>query len=1475
MERNREARRASIVGSNGFNRRRHRTNSLRDSPDEDGGVELQESVRLRERVKKDRDRERERERDLRERSSRSSKRRRADRLMNRENIGGDYTSEESVDDDDDEDEEVAAATTTSTVTAAAATASRLLHPVGGSVSNHHQHHHRNSHISSLGQQPNSNSTNIIGSNHHLQPRKSFPPGPPPPSKVFRAAPIWTPGDEIISVSVPRKARSASTKRSHDWISSSSNINGGGGGGAAGGEQIFRQASSSPVRQGIASTATAPQAAPMSPSSSNALFRKKLHCGNNGGQKLKPPKSSSKQQSSSNPEELEIEIAEVLYGLMTQSQGPSSKKEDSREINRSSCDAPISNSPSVNNQILEPNSSPLPSVAPKRKKPRQVPENSSYGARSSPISAKLEMDQTAKSEISFPKLEKISGSKIENGFEINGCSVNSQGKPVQPTEPAEPDSMKIDSEFKHVDEESRESRNFVAKEDVSSPSKKESPIVRYEDSICMESASITTASVAATMIKSNPMVSNVETQRENKFEIDLMAPPQQTRSSPERVAKIRSRAAAVDQKPVLSTVDAGLKQVVPKDKEDEKEKSAKEHPNVAAVVERKGEEAAESKKEIGLQFDLEKPERNLDAAVVNGTANKLQQQTKKEQHHEVPLKANKEEPLDEKSCQPKISLPLPMPMVSWPGGLPPMGYMAAPLQGVVSMDGSNIAPAPIPSVFSQPRSKRCATHCYIARNIHGLQQIMKINPFWQATAGSASSLFGPKPSILNVAPSDSHENAAVRGPNTPQDKGQHTVSNSPNHAVKDNKASQTAVISDSAKRNQHILMQQQLPPVAPSNLMGPTFIFPLNHQQAAMAAASARLSSASSSNTATSAGASASAAAAAATAMSFNGYPTMAANETQYLAILQNNNGYPFPMPPNYRGTQPTAQGAMPLFNGSFYPSQMIHPSQLHHPQQNASGTVNGGPQKQKSHPPQQLQHPSRSRHSESEVGCEDSTTQPTASDSSRGARAPMNIYGQNFVMPMMNPQNFALMNPQAAFANASSSSPGNEKKSQQQQSFAMSFGPINSTGTGPAMDMSSMAQNHAIFQSFPESTRQNIQTMFAAAAAQAAQKNNFRMSDDDNKTADAERKSSATPKAAHSGGGQSIAFTRSDLADSPASSVQTNGVMESSGRSINGTSGPSRSSRPVTPNAHLQQQNGVSRSKTNQISEHLNSSSTTAPKFPNPLCGYPQDLAQKMIGSGPSVSPLWKNSTRTTPTSQASSTAANTTLKNLPRTPTQMHTQISFGVNQKPATTTSSHGGQAPPPCSNQSLSPSISASPRTSSASTNTKMGHQSPSLSKNSPSITNQKSPSILGNPSVPHQQQQQPPKTMQQAQLYFTNPYSQAQVQAQSTHSTAMNSHSSGPSGFYMQRKRQDNTSTNDPAKAIAAATSNGKGGGGLLSSQGIVQAAQFAAQPAGTTTTLLPNGFTYAHPVPAAVQVKPAEQKQPAGNDNVHPWQPEKK
>ncbi|KAL2487798.1 protein TIME FOR COFFEE [Forsythia ovata] len=144
----------------------------------------------------------------------------------------------------------------------------------------------------------------------------------------------------------------------------------------------------------------------------------------------------------------------------QSQGSSSKKEDSREVNRSSIDgksqvsSPMSNSTSANNSILPTTSSPLSVVAPKRKRPRQVSENPSSIARSSPSS----MDQKPKSEISSPNLEKILGSAAENGYDM-GNLVNSQGVAAQPPEPILPEAMKVGSESKPVAEELRESRDL--------------------------------------------------------------------------------------------------------------------------------------------------------------------------------------------------------------------------------------------------------------------------------------------------------------------------------------------------------------------------------------------------------------------------------------------------------------------------------------------------------------------------------------------------------------------------------------------------------------------------------------------------------------------------------------------------------------------------------------------------------------------------------------------------------------------------------------------------------------------------------------------------------------------------------------------------------------------------------------------------------------------------------------------------------
>ncbi|KAL7144700.1 hypothetical protein ABFS83_07G029800 [Erythranthe nasuta] len=682
-------------------------------------------------------------------------------------------------------------------------------------------------------------------------------------------------------------------------------------------------------------------------------------------------------------------------------------------------------------------------------------------------------------------------------------------------------------------------------------------------------------------------------------------------------------------------------------------------------------------------------------------------------------------------------------------------------------------------------------------------------------------------------------------------------------------------------------------------------------------------------------------------MSYN-YPNMApANETQYVAIMQNN-GYPFPMPavgppPNYRGP------AMPLFNGSFYSPQMIHPSQLL--QQNASAPSNSlssqkhlqsqqqqqqqNPSSNKTPPPQQYaQHQTRPRHHLE--GDQDNNSSPSTNDSTtRGYRPPMSMYGQNFAM--MHPQNFAMMThpppPQNEKKGAHQGSKGGGE-SLPQHSFAMSFGPVNGSSGGDMMT-SSMAQNQTMFQN----SAQNMMI-----SSMAAHKKSFRISDD-GKSGSADSSGKTALGGGGGGGGQSIAFTR---ADSPVnSSIQANNsVIESSARSLNNASSSAHSSRAVAAtnvvgptsvqNAHiaqlhhhqqqqqqqlqhLQQQQmmqfkqqhhqlAASRSKVvpppanhtagsnnnnNIYSDQLNlSSSTMAAKFQNA-----QNLVHSNTSSnGGAQSPQWRSSTTKTPSSLAApppTTTAATTLKNIPQhqqhsrnQPQLMHTQISFsggGSNQKPPSA-SPQGGQAPPPPSSPMMvggSPTTSSvskggpggSPRTtSSASTSNKTG-QGSSYSVQS-IMPNQRSPSILGNPNVTSSSSSAPkaqmPKTMQQTQMFFSNMYSQSQP----PHSTGNSPNTSGPGPYYTQRRRQDqltpggapaavgptSANTNDPAMAIAAATKGG--GGGLPSSQGVMHA-------------MLPAGFSYVHPVPAAVQAKPSEQKQTAGNDNLHQWQPEKK
>jgi hypothetical protein len=347
---------------------------------------------------------------------------------------------------------------------------------------------------------------------------------------------------------------------------------------------------------------------------------------------------------------------------------------------------------------------------------------------------------------------------------------------------------------------------------------------------------------------------------------------------------------------------------------------------------------------------------------------------------------------------------------------------------------------------------------------------------------------------------------------------------------------------------------------------------------------------------------------------------------------------------------------------------------------------------------------------------------------------------------------------------------------------------------------------------------------------------------------------------------------------------------------------------------HKQQQFAVAaaRSKTPATSNgnvytDLLPSSSMSSKFPNTLSAFPQNLVQS--GSNPAQSHQWKNSVRTN-ASQVTSTSSSVKNHQQQQGRTQQnHTQISFAAN--PKSSAAAQGQQ--PPSSNQSPSPpmvvgspttssisktSAGGSPRTTGNTSSGNKGGQASTLSsqqaKNSPMPSRKSSPvpSILGNPNITsssstglksqmsqqQQQHQQFQKHAMQAQLLYNN------MQAQAQHAANTNSSAMAASGYYIQRHRDQqqqgasassssgmlslcppvthsNTSTSDPAKAVAAAN-NMKGGGGYTS-QGLIHSVQFAtAQSSGKQHQLVPTGFQYVQ-APTALQVKPSEQKQPAG------------
>uniref|UniRef100_A0A804J4G6 Protein TIME FOR COFFEE n=1 Tax=Musa acuminata subsp. malaccensis TaxID=214687 RepID=A0A804J4G6_MUSAM len=1266
MERNREARRGTIpaaaangvgVGGGGLSRRRQRNNSgFRDSPEKDGRMEMPETSRLRDRgVKKDRDRDR----------SGRSKRRRGDRLLhgsNRDRDDAEESSEESIDqDEDDEDEDL------SVPVRLPPSSPPLLNPLAASSPQQNNHHHQ----------------------HQQQSRKTFPP------KVVK----WK-ADEMIGFTVPRKARSAATKRTHEMAPVL-----GAGGGGGGGEQITQQTSISPSRLSPASTSQ------LSPSSSNGSLRKKMPI---SGAKHRPPKISK--SASLSQDEIEIEVAEVLYGMTRQFESlaeQDSHKLEARDVDggsgnetKSRVSSPSSMSPSpaaLPSSNLHSIPTPLPTIvisaAPKRKRPRPVKFDEEGPTSPVPSIAKVDSDNQIKTEASSPRLEKnVAFNSLKNGGGSIDVLASQDGlSVVQQQESAKKEKNKI-QDLHPLTTVSNIGDKMENKQELVSPVK---------------------GSARTDLDATKISLDNLK----EKLKIDLMAPPP-GKLSPERDDF------EPEQKPQGTNVEMASK--VNKDKAE-----AKPAESPLMRDERQIEKSAQKDIDLKKQVVITQ---NLDLQVDLGKPKKDDSGFDKVQIHRQQVKDSKVEPKQEKSAS-ASSLHMPLTVGTWPGVFPPFGYMGQvpSVQAVVATDRNADPSGSLqPPAFLQmhPRPKRCARHCYVAQMISNHQKFARMNCFWTAAAG-ATPLYGAKPYNPNmVPPSD----AAI-----PINPMQGSFPGANMGALQDTKGTpeltsymgnisqEKMQIMDTAQRKPLILQQMPQSGSANNTPHGPAFVFPVNQQQAT--AASSRPGAAKAS---VGSGAEVRASGALNSAVGSCGgggsanpvnmsFASLPPNEAQYLAFLQNN-VYPFPIPahitgaPSFRGT--SNPQAMPFF----YPPHMLHPSQIR-PQQQQLQPAGPLPHVQQSHQsPITLSGPSLQKHLQQlhHVGGGGSGASGASSNGFPAINQQQGLLSQHARPKECNKD----MEDNLPTANAArkmcsngvhrDKQPINHQAQQKQnmmveltppQAFTIPFASFGGSGTAiPGLDFSSVAQNHAITYSLPEMSKHGyhqIGTAAVAAAAQATEQKVHQMSEDGksvarelmntNVSGEEGRKIMTVSK----GPQHSLSFAKGD-GESSISSVLNNSIIDISSRSVNPIQSPANGSRSadrsagtatsttLVPNSQPQQQHLIhlqqqplqmqhhpvsSRSKpsassnnTNIHPESLPGGSTIA-KFPHALTGFSQALGQ---GGSPIQWPQGKTSAgRGVDPSAVAPTQVmmNNVLQLQGRTtqqpfPAQSHqTQISFGMN--------------------------------------------------------------------------------------------------------------------------------------------------------------------------------------------------------------------
>lgn len=1257
MEKNREARSSSsIVAANGSSRRRSRATAFRDLPEE-GQVELQETVRLRDKGgKRDRDREF---------ASRSKRRRgggnREEEVEEEE--GGDTSAEDIVADGDSDEVED-----------------------GGGVS-----------------RILSSTTTTSSVSNQNQKRNSLPP------RVAKQQ--WKVADDaMIGVPVPRKARSASVKRSHDCtVSGNSGV--GGAGEDIADDHSHRNQSDSPARS---------SAEVVSPSTSIISAKKKMKP---TGPKTRSMKTSKGSSPSAKEADIEIEIAEVLFGLKKQPQ--CSKKQ-------------------VN---VKPSS-------------KQETENSSVlqdGSKSSVTSTTANSAQTAfQKSVSLQKNGAISDLSLNVAGEkkkVDSSSLDGAAK----GESEKPAEIEIyPSKLEGASEEIKPAKEVCTGGDESKGSKKTA--LAQED--------ITSCAKGDVDPEDSPPTKSIPeavTQKEEKFKFDLMAPP----TSPERDGLADM---VLDAKPLSLGMQMG------------KETSTKVENEVEGFKEK--EKVIDEDKIVtsGTKFeffklDLEKPQ--LDS---NSMA--MQNLSQNQQSKGAASTVEKNEA--------STSVRLPIILGGWPTTeIPSVGYMP-PFRTVLPVDSVDKSSTKLQHpnfILSHPRPKRCLTHYDIARNIYLHQQFTKTNYFHPAGDASASLA---EAKLKNMS---SKESMLLSNPlsgnqldvnlNSVQ-QGEQAEGDFPCNVVKD-KSPEAANFADMAKSKQLVFQQTQGAPFG-NSMPGSGFIFPISQHQAPTAAATANPSGSakSSNNQSTSlfnnpeAG----------TLVSFPAFPAVSTNmsyshpnvvsvEAPYLAKLPNN-VYPFTFstPAGTSTTYRTSNAQpLPLFNGSFYPSQLFHPSQIQPAQTQSHHQPSGShkqPQTQQQqwsvHVPgnnvlpsngmqvkqsteQHLPLSNQSRKHENETSGEDTTS---VSDK-RAAPVQKSAYGQNYILPVQA-LGFTLM-PSATLNNGSGGNHGEKKQSHPQnlkntvalvpsQGLTMSFASYNGNGTPSNLNFTPIAQNTTIFQNLPDIQRTGFQV---APAPQTTKQKNHQTSEGRNGvvlsgTSDRNTGNSSTkPSTATSG--QTLVFGNSSRTlNFMTSSVPVNWPSPSTKSGAITTNRPAGSSsgnqqqQPLLqlPQQHiLQQQQATMAPRTKAPTNNTLPSSATT-KFP---CTAPPGFSQPLLQCDNSIQPpAQKNSGRMvasvvpmTSLHLASSTAVhkNSIQQKGSSTP-QGQTQISFGGGDfKPAYTQMQHiptSGHSPSSSgklrnnTSSKTSPSVTPTQPKQDESSSTGAGQKSsPVCGRNVPSILN----------------------------------------------------------------------------------------------------------------------------------------------------------